>query len=176
MPNATDRPADNQPYVFVSYASADRARVMPVVAALEQAGVSVWLDQQGIAGGENYGTVIADAVKGSAALLLMASAASLTSRNVKQEIALGWRFERPYLPLLLEAVAIPDDVKYWLTAAQWVEVLDTPEAAWLPQVLTALAPLGITPAIPQQEEIHLAGREKEQTLLREKLVSAKGGT
>jgi len=175
MADAAPRPDPAAPYVFVSYASADRARVMPLVGALERAGVTVWLDQQGIAGGENYGTVIADAVKGSAAFVLMASAASLTSRNCKQEIALGWRFERPYLPLLLEEVTIPDDLAYWLEAAQWIEVLDKPEAVWLPQVLTALAPLGIAPAPPPPEAIRLAGRERELALLREKLAAAKQG-
>ncbi len=170
------RPADAVPYVFVSYASADRERVMPVVAALQRAGVAVWLDQQGIAGGESYGREITEAIRSSAALVLMASAASLASRNVVQEVALAWRFERTYLPLLLEAVTIPDELAYWLEAAQWIEVLAKPEAAWLPQVFAALEPLGIAPALPTPAEIRLAGREKELALLREKLASAKEGT
>jgi hypothetical protein len=170
-----DRPDASAPYVFVSYASMDRERVMPVVGALQRADVPVWLDQRGIAGGENYGTVIADAIKGAAAFVLMASSASLASRNVKQEIALGWRFERPYLPLLLEPVAIPDELAYWLEAAQWIEVHDKPEAAWLPPVLTALQSLGIVPAALREEAMRLAGRERELALLREKLASAKGG-
>ncbi len=175
MADAAPRPDPAAPYVFVSYASVDRERVLPIVAALTRAGVPVWLDQQGIAGGENYGTVIADAVKGSAAFVLMASAASLSSRNVRQEIALGWRFERPYLPLLLEEVTIPDDLAYWLEAAQWIEVVDKGEGDWLPQVLAALAPLGIAPATAQYEAITLAGREREQALLREKLDAAREG-
>src|SRR6478735_1931779 len=136
------------PYVFVSYASADRERVLPVVAALRAAGVGAWLDQQGIAGGENYAAEIAEAIKGAAALLLLASPASLVSRNVRQEIALAWRYERPYVPLRLDPVTIPDDLAYWLEAAQWVDILDQPAAQWLPAVLAALAPLGIAPPAP----------------------------
>ncbi|MGI8854226.1 MAG: AAA family ATPase [Thermomicrobiales bacterium] len=167
--------AAQEPYLFVSYASADRERVMPVVAALERAGVPVWLDQQGIAGGENYAREIADAIKGSAAFILMASAASLSSRNCKQEIALGWRFERLYLPLLLEPVAIPDELAYWLEAAQWVEVLDKAEEEWLPSVLAALSSLGIAPRVAVQREVRLAGREKELALLCDTLANAKEG-
>ena len=126
------------PYVFVSYASADRVRVLPLVAALQGAGVTVWIDRAGIHGGANYGREIAGAIKDAAALVLMTSPLSLASRNVKQEIALAWEYERPYVPLLLEPAAIPDDVKYWLTAAQWVEVLDRPDADWLPQVLSLI--------------------------------------
>src|SRR6476620_1451242 len=130
------------PYAFVSYASADRERVLPVVAALRAAGVPVWLDEQGIAGGENYAREIADAIKGAAAFLLLASPAAVASRNVRQEVALAWRYERPYVPLRLDPVTIPDDLAYWLEAAQWVDVLDRPEGAWLPAVLAALAPHG----------------------------------
>ena len=138
MPSATDRPADHQPYVFVSYASADRARVMPLVGALERAGVPVWIDRDGIHGGESYAAEIADAIEHCAAFALMTSAAALASRNCKQEIALAWRYERTYVPLLLEPVTIPKEVAYWLEASQWIEGLDTPEEEWLPRVLTAL--------------------------------------
>ncbi len=165
----------NAPYIFISYASADRERVMPVVDALRRVGVPVWLDQQGIAGGEHYALEIADAIASCAAFLLLCSATSLASRNVKQEIALAWKYERAYVPLLLEHVTIPRDVEYWLEAAQWVEVHEKAEGEWLPQVLTALAPLGIAPAPPPPEAIRLAGREKELALLREKLASAKEG-
>ncbi len=163
------------PYIFISYASADRERVLPLVDALARARVSVWIDRKGIHGGANYAEEIAEAVAGCAAFVLMCSAASLSSRNVKQEIALAWKYERVYLPLLLEPVAIPRDVEYWLEAAQWVEVLDQDEAVWLPKVLAALALLGVVPIVPQQEEVRLAGRDKELALLREKLAAAKAG-
>ncbi|MHB8647360.1 MAG: AAA family ATPase [Thermomicrobiales bacterium] len=161
-------------YVFVSYASADRERVLPVVDALTRAGIGVWMDREGISGGANYAEEITEAIKGAAAFVLMASAASLASRNVKQEIALAWRFERPYLPLLLEIVTIPDDLAYWLEASQWIEALDKPEREWLPSVLAALATLGVTP-VASREEIRLAGREKELALLRAKLAATKVG-
>jgi len=107
--------------------------------------------------------------------VLLCSSASLASRNVKQEVGVAWKYERPYLPLLLEPVAIPDDLSYFLEMAQWIEVLDKHESEWLPQVIAALAPLGIAPKPEIHEEIHLAGRDKELALLREKLASAKGG-
>jgi len=84
--------------VFVSYASADRERVLPLVDALQRAGVAVWLDRAGIRGGASYGREIAGAIKGCAALVLMTSPLSLASRNVRQEIALAWEHERPYRP------------------------------------------------------------------------------
>ncbi|MHB8646217.1 MAG: AAA family ATPase [Thermomicrobiales bacterium] len=165
--------APTTPYIFVSYASADRDRVMPVVETLRHAGVAVWLDQHDIAGGTDYAREIAEGIEGCAALVLMSTPASLASRNVRQEIALGWKFERPYLPLLLEPVTIPKEIAYWLETAQWIEVFDRPDADWLPAVLTALATLGIAPDGP--DAAPLAGREHEQTILRSHLAAATNG-
>ncbi len=86
---------------------------------------------------------------GRPSCVLMCSQASLASRNVKQEIALAWRFEKPYLPLLLDPVEIPKDVAYWLEGSQWVEVLEHPVSVWLGNVTEALARHGIAPRLPE---------------------------
>ena len=169
------------PYVFISYASADRDRVLPVVDRLEQAGVSVWIDREGISGGASYALEIAEAIEQAKAIVLMCSEASLGSRNVKQEIALGWRFEKPYLPLLLEPVEIPKDVTYWLEASQWIEIHDRPEQAWLADIAQALTLLGIemqravTPMARRRVMPRLAGRERERELIRQRLDCAQEG-
>ena len=133
------------PYVFVSYASVDRARVLAVVAALRSADINVWIDLQDIAGGTSYGAEISEGIQGCTALILMCSNASLASRNVRQEIMLGWKYQRPYLPLLLEQTTFPQDIEYWLEGSQWIEVLDRPESEWLPRVVRALHQVGTQP-------------------------------
>jgi predicted ATPase len=132
-PSATD-----QPYVFISYASVDRERVLGIVDSLQAAGIRVWMDQNEIQGGTQYGSEIGDGIRGCAALALCCSEASLSSRNVKQEIMLAWKYQRPYLPLLLEQTTFPQDVEYWLEGSQWIEVLDYPDERWVPRVLAAL--------------------------------------
>ena len=174
MVDAVERPDTGGPYIFVSYASVDRERVTPVVAALQRAGIAVWLDQHSIAGGENYAREIAEGIEHAAALVLMCSAASMASRNVRQEVGLAWKYERPYLPLLLEAVVIPKEIEYFLEMAQWIEVRDRPERDWLPDVLAALAPMGVIPAVATDAP-PLAGREREQALLRRRLDAARAG-
>ncbi len=69
MPGAADRPTINQPDGFVSYASADRDRVLPVVDALIRAGVPVWIDRDDIHGGTNDGREITGANGGAAAVV-----------------------------------------------------------------------------------------------------------
>jgi predicted ATPase len=127
-----------RPRLFVSYASADRDRVLPLVASIEDAGIDVWLDRDDIGAGEHYGTAISDGIRGSAALAIMCTATALRSPNVKQEIMLGWKHRRPYLPLLLEPVRIPVELEYWLEGCQWIEVFDYPAPQWLPRITAAV--------------------------------------
>ena len=136
--DASVRPADTGPYVFVSYASVDRGRVLSVVSILQHSGLAVWMDLEDIGGGASYGPEIVSGIKGADAILLMCSAAALASRNVRQEIQLAWRFGRPILPLRLDPVEFPEDLVYWLEGAQWIEILDRSETDWLPRIQRTL--------------------------------------
>ena len=126
-------------HLFVSYSSADQDRVLRIADALEGAGFSLWIDRLGIPGGLSYGPEISAAIKSGAAMLLMCSSAAFASRNVRQEIQLAWKHERPILPLLLEPVGIPEDLEYWLEGCQWIEILDRPADDWLAEIARALS-------------------------------------
>src|SRR5207237_7949515 len=100
-------------------------------------------------GGSSWNASIVDAITDCTAFALTCSAASLASPNVQQEVQLAWEEQRPILPLLLEQVPIPPELRYPLAGRQWLELLDRTEAARLPEVLRALAGLGLTPAAPR---------------------------
>lgn len=140
--------ADAPPDVFISYSSRDRDRVLPIADRLESAGIRVWIDRSKIPGGTNYGSRIVDGIKNCRVLLLMCSDASLRSKNVKQEIQLAWKYERPYLPLLLEQTSFPEQIEYWLEGWQWVEIMHRPAESWLPEVLQALSACSIKTTSP----------------------------
>lgn len=129
--------------VFISYSSRDRENVLKIADQLESCGVSVWLDREEIYGGANYGPEIVDGIKNCKVLMLMCSDASMRSRNVKQEIQLAWKYERPYLPVLLESISFPEQVLYWLEGWQWIEILSNPAQQWLPQVLKSFERIGV---------------------------------
>src|SRR5205085_1678163 len=82
----------------------ERPRAVQIADALEAAGVRVWLDRAAIAGGTSWGAEIVEGIQHCAALVICCTPAAMRSRNVKQEIQLAWRYEKPYLPLLLEPV------------------------------------------------------------------------
>ncbi len=144
-PDGVSTRVANPPHLFISYASGDRPRVLRVVDILEKAGIHAWIDVDGITGGQNYGPEIVEGIKGCGALVMMCSAASLASRNVRQELLLAWRYGRPILPLRLEEIGFPEDLAYWLEGAQWIDVLDRAPEVWLPPVQRALEHLGLMP-------------------------------
>jgi predicted ATPase len=129
---------DATAHVFLSYASPDRDRARAVVAALEAAGILVWLDRHAIAGGELWSQAIVEGIEGCVALTILCSEHSMRSHNVRQELQLAWHHRRPILPLLLEPVAYPTDRAYFLHGWQWIELRDRPPNEWLPEVLAAL--------------------------------------
>jgi len=143
MPPTSDA-INSKPEVFISYASRNCERAAELAGHLESAGVTIWRDQNEILGGENYGPKIVQGIKNCRVLLLLCTDASMRSKNVKQEIQLAWRYDRPCLPLLGEPISnYPEQVEYWLEGWQWIEVLDRPIAQWLPRVLQALANAGV---------------------------------
>jgi hypothetical protein len=77
----------------------------------------------------------------------------MRSKNVKQEIQLAWKYDVPYVPLLLEPVSFPEQVEYWLEGWQWIEVLGRPTEKWLPHVLRALESFCVVgaPTLPEEE-------------------------
>jgi hypothetical protein len=113
-----------RPEAFISYARADRERVLAVADHLQRAGVSAWLDRDRIEGGTRWAEEIVRGIRGSKALLLMCSDAAMRSRAVRQEVQLAWRYDLAYLPLLLERTDYPEQLQFFLEGCQWIELLD----------------------------------------------------
>src|SRR5437667_867344 len=108
-----------QPYVFLSYTSTEYRRAFAIADALKAAGVPVWIDRSAIAGGTSWSEEIVEGIQHCAVLAICCSPKALRSRNVRQEIQLAWRYEKAYLPLLLEPVDFPAQVQYFLEGWQW---------------------------------------------------------
>ncbi len=141
-----DPSTTSAPYVFLSYASAEQDRALAVADALQQAGIPIWLDRHAIAGGSAWSTEIVRGIRNCAAFIVLGSERAFRSPNVQRELNLAVEENRPVLPLLLEQVTAPDDVRYALAGRQWVPLLDRAAEVWLTDVLRALAGLGIVAA------------------------------
>ena len=97
--------------VFVSYSRTDKARVAPLVAALEAQGLSVWWDPE-ITPGDEFDALIGAELEAARAVVVVWSPASVDSRWVKGEardaadrgVLVPVRFDNARLPIDVRAI------------------------------------------------------------------------
>lgn len=105
-PSASPRLRD---HIFVSYAHADRALVERLAKDLRDRGHSVWIDFEGIRGGDPWRQSIADGIHASAVVLVALSPDSVASEWVAVEVATSIQAGKRLIPLLLRPLASPSD-------------------------------------------------------------------
>ena len=122
--------------VFVSYARSDKARVAPLVSAIEAQGWSVWWDPE-IAPGQEFDRQIAAELKLASAVLVVWTPNSVESRWVRGEAREA--AERGILvPVRFENASLPIDVRAFHTT----DLDDSAKGARSPQVHEMLRALG----------------------------------
>jgi adenylate cyclase len=133
--------------IFVSYSRTDRARVAPLVAALEAEGWSVWWDPE-IPPGQEFDSLIAAELERANAVLVVWTPASVSSRWVRGE-ARDAADRGILVPVRFDDVKLPIDVRAIHTTDldAWQE---NPQGPAFQELLRALGPLaarsGGTPA------------------------------
>ena len=108
--------------IFISYARADRDRVLPIAERLRKAGVTYWLDEGNIQGATLWGKEIVEAIRNAKLFVLFATEASFESKNVAKEVAIASEWEKQILPVYLERVQVPDTLHYQLAGIQQVKL------------------------------------------------------
>lgn len=106
--------------VFVSYAHADRARVEPMIAKLQEQALDVWWDKH-LPVGRNWDEQLEEAMVRAPTILVVWSAAARASSEVKDEAFFARKLGKA-LPARLEPVDLP----YRLDRIQRVELLTEP--------------------------------------------------
>ncbi|MEL6257848.1 MAG: toll/interleukin-1 receptor domain-containing protein [Pseudomonadota bacterium] len=128
--------------VFVSYSSADKGAVWPLVDEVEQSGISVWIDRE-IGAGEGWAGAIVRAIKETGTFCLMCSPNAFNSDHVRREIYIADKYKKALLPVILEEAAMPDDIEYFLIDRQWVRLdacTEDERPARLREAIQALGP------------------------------------
>jgi hypothetical protein len=101
--------------IFLSYAAADRARVQPLVAALEAQGFDVWWDRD-ISLGESYHRVIEQALKSAACAIVVWTTSSVGSEWVTNEASEA-RKRAILVPVRLDDVDPPLEFRHLQSAS-----------------------------------------------------------
>ena len=107
--------------IFISYSSKDRQQAEQLTELLASAGLSVWIDKQGIDAATSWSGEISKAIEDCKALVLLLSLTSIASENVRKEVSLAAERKKKILPLDLEPVTLPHDFAYHLAGIQRID-------------------------------------------------------
>jgi WD40 repeat protein len=115
------------PDVFVSYSRRDAAFVHELVEGLERRGKSVWIDTDGIGGGEVFPATIRSAIEQSDAFVFIITPESVESRYCETEIEYALELHKRVIPVLREIVGdeqLPEAirVRHWVQYTQGVDI------------------------------------------------------
>ncbi len=107
-----DRPiaySGNKPYIFVSYAHVDNARVWPIIQNLQDRGFRVWYDN-GIDPGTEWDKIIAEHLMECTLFLVVMSKGYLASDNCKDELSYSRDLNKNRVIIHLEEVVLPPEL------------------------------------------------------------------
>lgn len=117
--HATGGEAPHESALFVSYSRDDGPEVTNLVAALEQSGLSTWLDTRRV-GGERFAGPIVQAIRGARACAFMCSASAYSSDHVVRELYLADKYRKPMIPVELEPGPPAADFEYFFSGLAFV--------------------------------------------------------
>ena len=107
---------------FVSYASADRHEAASICEELEARGAKCWMAARDVRPGENYQEAIVQAIRQACGLVLVFSKHANRSNEIKKELSLASRFQKPVIALRISDVEPSDAFAYELSTRQWIDL------------------------------------------------------
>jgi hypothetical protein len=116
---------------FISYSREDADFVGELDRDLRNAGISTWRDEKRLGPGDLWDKALADAIAGSAAVILVISPASVRSYWVRQEVSYANRQMKRFFPIVHRRTRVPRDIDFAIgrfqrldfTAGSYTDVL-----------------------------------------------------
>ncbi len=105
------------PYIFISYAHADKRVVFPILERLNAEGFRIWYDE-GIEWGSEWPDAIAEHIDNCHTCLCIISRNSVASKNCRNEINFAIDADKNILVVYLEDIELPKGMKLMLSAYQ----------------------------------------------------------
>lgn len=106
---------------FISHASEDRQAAEELAIALESRGLKCWIAYRDIALGSDYVSAISDGIRRSRCLVLLYSEAADRSKNVRAELEVAWRQDKPIYTVKLQDVPLSETISYYVQMTQWID-------------------------------------------------------
>jgi hypothetical protein len=112
--------------VFVSYSQPDYGCAMELVSRVEAEGVNCWIAPRDIAPSADWAAEIIDAITNSRTMILVFSASSNESPQVRREVERAVHKQVSILPFRIENVLPSKSLEYFLSAQHWMDAFPPP--------------------------------------------------
>ncbi len=112
--------------IFISYSRKDSKIADMICSALDHAGITYFIDRQGIAGGMEFPAVLADAIAGSRIFLLLASENSYESPYTNKEIYFAFNCKCMMLPYIIDGSKLPMRLQFTFADINWRTIQEHP--------------------------------------------------
>ena len=115
--------------IFISYSQADRACAHELVALLEAQGLKCWIAPRDISPSADWAAEIIDAITAARIMVLVFSASSNQSPQVRREVERAVHKGVTVLPFRIEDVVPSKSLEFFLSAQHWMDAFPAPREA-----------------------------------------------
>lgn len=112
--------------VFISYSQPDRDCAFEIVAQLEGHGIDCWIAPRDIAPSADWAAEIMDAISSARVMILVFSANSNRSPQVRREVERAVHKQLSILPFRIEDVLPSKSLEFFLSTQHWMDAFPPP--------------------------------------------------
>ena len=112
--------------IFVSYSQPDYDYAMEMVTRVEREGIECWIAPRDIAPSADWAAEIIDAISRSRTMILVFSASSNGSPQVRREVERAVSKQVSILPFRIENVTPSKSLEYFLSTQHWLDAFPPP--------------------------------------------------
>ncbi len=112
--------------IFVSYSQPDRDCALELTQHVEAEGFSVWIAPRDVSPGADWAAEIIEALSGARVMVLVFSASTNDSPQVRREVERAVHKQLPILPFRIEDTLPSRSLEYFLSAEHWLDAFPPP--------------------------------------------------
>jgi hypothetical protein len=113
-----------EPKIFITHSSRDQKVSKTICHALENRGLPCWISSRDIKPGQNFQEQIVKAIRAAKIMVLVFTANSNNSNEIKKELALASQNKLIVIPVRIEDITPNEALAYEFATRQWIDMFD----------------------------------------------------
>lgn len=142
--------------VFISYSQPDRECAFEMVGRLEAQGIRCWIAPRDITPASDWAAEIIDAISLARAMILVLSASSNDSPQVRREVERAVHKQLIILPFRIEDVRPSKSLEFFLSTQHWMDAFPPPREPYYARLCSYLKRQTPPAAIEGHAEVPVA--------------------